>query len=43
MGINRFYNEVKKDFYLYGQIGDDFVDFEIGTEYDGFLVQRKFK
>jgi hypothetical protein len=42
MGIVRFYDEMKKDFYLYGQIGDDFVEFEIGTDYDGFLAQRKF-
>lgn len=43
MGITRFYNEVEKDFYLYGQIGNDFVEFEIGNEYDGFLAQRKFQ
>ncbi|RAR48891.1 DUF6934 family protein [Flavobacterium lacus] len=42
MGISRFYDEMKKDFYLYGQIGDDFVEFQIGIEYDGFLAQRKF-
>ena len=42
MGINRFYDDVNQDFYLYGQIGDDFVEFEIGTEYEGFLAQRKF-
>lgn len=42
MGITKFYDQMKKDFYLYGQIGDDFVEFEIGTEYDGFLAQRKF-
>jgi hypothetical protein len=42
MGITRFYDEMKKDFYLYGQIGDSFVEFEIGTDYDGFLAQRKF-
>ena len=42
MGIVRFYDEMQKDFYLYGQIGDDFVEFEIGTDYDGFLAQRKF-
>ena len=42
MGITRFYNEVEKDFYLYGQIGNDFVEFEIDNEYDGFLAQRKF-
>jgi hypothetical protein len=42
IGITRFYNEMRKDFYLYGQLGDDFVDFEIGVDYDGFLAQRKF-
>ncbi|MBW7869514.1 MAG: hypothetical protein H3C39_00460 [Flavobacteriia bacterium] len=42
MGITRFYEEMKKDFYLYGQIGDEFVEFEIGTDYDGFLAQRRF-
>ncbi len=42
MGINRFYDEMNKGFYLYGQIGDDFVEYKIGTEYDGFLAQRKF-
>jgi hypothetical protein len=41
MGITRYYEEMKKDFYLYGQIGDNFVEFEIGKEYEGFLVQKK--
>jgi len=31
-----------KDFYLYGQVGDNFYLFEIGKDYDGFLAQRKF-
>lgn len=42
MGISRFYNEMAKDFYLYGQVGDDFYPFEIGKTYTGFLAQRKF-
>lgn len=42
MGITRYYDEIVKDFYIYGQIGDDFVEFEIGKNYDGFLAQRKF-
>ena len=41
IGITRYYLEMKKDFYLYGQIDDDFVEFEIGKEYEGFLVQKK--
>lgn len=42
MGIVRFYREMQQDFYLFGQVGDDFREFENGTMYDGFLAQRKF-
>jgi hypothetical protein len=42
MGITRFYEEIFRDFYLYGRIGDDFPEFELGKEYSGFLVKRKF-
>jgi len=42
MGITKFYEEIKNDFYLYGQVGDDYLEFEIGKDYDGFLSQRKF-
>ena len=42
MGITKYYGQMQKDFYLYGQIGDDFSEFEIGIKYDGFLAQRKF-
>ena len=41
MGITKFYTEVKKDFEIYGQLEDDWEEFKIGTEYDGFLVKRK--
>ena len=43
IGISKFYGQMLLDFYLYGQVGDDFFDFEIGRDYVGFLVQRKFK
>ena len=42
MGINRFCEDMQRDFHLYGRIGEDFVDFEPGVEYEGFLAQRKF-
>ena len=42
MGITKFYEEMNNDFYLYGQVGDDYPEFETGKEYDGFLAQRKF-
>ncbi|MEZ0543179.1 DUF6934 family protein [Fibrella arboris] len=41
MGITRFYDEVVEDFDLYGQVGDEFVVFEVGKEYDGFIAQRR--
>lgn len=42
MGITRYYEEIQRDFHVYGRVGEDFVDFEVGTDYEGFLAQRKF-
>ena len=42
MGITKFYKEMQKDFYLYGQLGDVYPELELDKEYDGFLAQRKF-
>ena len=42
MGVTRFYEEMRADFSLYGQVGNDFPELELGVEYDGFLAQRKF-
>jgi len=41
MGISRYLEEMRRDFYLYGQAGEDFFPFQLGTEYDGFLTPRK--
>ena len=41
MGITKFYSEMVKDFELYGQANLEWKEFEIGKEYDAFLVQRK--
>jgi hypothetical protein len=43
IGITKFYGQMIEDFYLYGQVEDEFYEFETGTEYKGFLAQRKFK
>ena len=43
MGITKFYEEIKNDFYLYGQLGYKLYIFEEGVEYEGFLAQRKFE
>ncbi len=42
MGIDRFYDQMRQDFDLYGQMGNDFVPFARNVAYDGFLAQRKF-
>lgn len=42
MGITRFYEEMRQDFELYGEIGDEFHEFKVDTEYAGFLARRKF-
>jgi hypothetical protein len=41
MGISRFYEEMIIDFDLYGQAGNEFIPFEIGKEFSGFLAFRK--
>ena len=42
IGISKYYEEMHNDFYLYGQVGDDFPESELNKDYDGFLAQRKF-
>ncbi len=41
IGISRFYNEIIQRVDLYGQLGEEFHEFQIGTEYIGFLAQKK--
>ncbi len=43
MGISRFYEEMQQEFILFGRIGKEFYEFEIGKEYESFLAQRKFE
>jgi hypothetical protein len=31
MGIKKFYQEMQNDFYLYGQVGDDYPEFELSN------------
>lgn len=41
MGITKYYNEIKDDFEMYGQIGEEWEPFEKGGDYIAFLAQRK--
>ena len=43
MGITRFYDEMVQDFEMYGWIGEEFYEFEVGKEYIGFLVTPKLR
>ena len=41
MGISKFLKEVTNEFEILGELSDTWEEFEIGIEYDGFLVRRK--
>lgn len=41
MGISRFYLEAKEDFDIFGLINNEWVEFDKGIEFDGFLLKRK--
>jgi hypothetical protein len=39
--ITKYYDEIKDDFDIYGQIGENWEPFEKGRDYIAFLAQRK--
>lgn len=39
MGINKFLNEILNDFYLFGESGEDWVEFEKSIDFSGFIVK----
>jgi len=41
MGISKYLEEVIADFEIYGEINDQWEDFEKGKDYLSFLVKRK--
>jgi len=41
MGINRYFAEVEGEFLVYGELGDQWLPFEKGTNFEGFVVKRK--
>jgi len=43
MGITKYLTEVKSDFEILGEKGDDWEIFRENIEYDGFLVRKKGK
>lgn len=41
MGITKYYDEVKNDFDIFGQIDEEWEPFRAGRDYVAFLAQRK--
>ncbi|HEY5462815.1 MAG TPA: hypothetical protein VIJ95_06115 [Hanamia sp.] len=41
MGITKYYEEIKDDFDIFGQVGEDWETFEKGKDYIAFLAQQK--
>ena len=41
IGITKYIREIERDFEIYGLIQDEWHEFTLNTEYDGFLTKRK--
>ncbi|MDB5248278.1 MAG: hypothetical protein JWQ40_2672 [Segetibacter sp.] len=41
IGISKYYDEIKGDFDIFGQVAQSWEPFERGKEYTAFLVQQK--
>ena len=41
IGITKYISEIERDFEIYGLIQDEWHEFTLNTEYDGFLTKRK--
>jgi hypothetical protein len=41
IGISKYLDEMQKDFYIFGEQNDQWLSFESGINYDGFIIKRK--
>jgi hypothetical protein len=41
IGISRFFDEISKDFEIFGELNNEWEEFKTNVEYNGFLVKRK--
>ena len=41
MGIGKYLEEVKNDFHVFGELADNWYEFDKNVDYDGFVVKRK--
>ncbi len=40
-GINKYFSEVEKEFYIFCEFGDEWLPFEGNKDFEGYAVQRK--
>jgi hypothetical protein len=43
MGISKYWGEAKEDFYILGEINNEWEPFVIGIDYEAFAVKRKLR
>lgn len=41
MGINKYLKEVEAEFHIFCELGDDWLPFEKGRDFEGYAVKRK--
>jgi len=41
MGITKYFEEIQKDYFIFGLRNEEWENFEIGIEYEAFLAKRK--
>lgn len=41
IGISHYFDELRKDFIIYGYLNDKWVDFEKNKDYEAFIIKRK--
>ncbi|OFX45768.1 MAG: hypothetical protein A2046_07310 [Bacteroidetes bacterium GWA2_30_7] len=41
MGITKYLEQVQNDFHIFGELDENWILFEKGINYEGFVVQRK--
>ncbi len=43
MSINKYFLELDIDFYIVGELGENWLEFEKNTNYEGFAIKRREK
>ncbi|MCX8472780.1 MAG: hypothetical protein ORN85_03940 [Sediminibacterium sp.] len=41
MGINKYIEDVEFSFHIFGELEENWLPFESGTDFDGFVIKRK--